>query len=150
MFSSSDVPEALRNLRLFFSIGNFLCDSQLIMNMTEYVTYKRIFWPALLSLKKFLCTEWSVTYVWFSPELSSCVKAIPWCDWYMPPDHRFLDSSSNLGPLISLWEINKFEYCWYNSVRKFRKGFKASVSAIFEFVKFPTRYEWSNIRGTVQ
>jgi hypothetical protein len=30
------------------------------------------------------------------------------------------------------------------------RGCKAFVSAIFEFVKFPTRYEWSNIRGTVQ
>ncbi len=27
-------------------------------------------------------------------------------------------------------------------------GSKAFVSAIFEFVKFPTRYEWSNIKGT--
>jgi hypothetical protein len=30
------------------------------------------------------------------------------------------------------------------------RGSKAFVSAIFEFVKFPTRYEWSKIRGTVQ
>jgi hypothetical protein len=29
------------------------------------------------------------------------------------------------------------------------KGSKAFVSAIFELVKYPTRYEWSNIRGTV-
>jgi hypothetical protein len=27
------------------------------------------------------------------------------------------------------------------------RGSKAFVSAIFEFVKFPMRYEWSNIRG---
>jgi hypothetical protein len=27
---------------------------------------------------------------------------------------------------------------------------KAFVSAIFEFVKFPTRFEWSNIRRLVQ
>ncbi len=30
------------------------------------------------------------------------------------------------------------------------RGSKAFVSAIFKFVKIPTRYEWSNIRGTVQ
>ncbi len=29
------------------------------------------------------------------------------------------------------------------------KGSKAFVSAIFEFVKFPTRYEWSNMRRPV-
>jgi hypothetical protein len=28
-----------------------------------------------------------------------------------------LDSAPNLGPLISRWEINKFENCWYKSVR---------------------------------
>ncbi len=30
------------------------------------------------------------------------------------------------------------------------RGSKAFVSAIFEFVKFPTGYEWSNIRRPVQ
>ncbi len=30
------------------------------------------------------------------------------------------------------------------------RGSKAFVSALFEFVMLPTRYEWSNIRGTVQ
>jgi hypothetical protein len=30
------------------------------------------------------------------------------------------------------------------------RGSKAFVSAIFEFFKFTMRYEWSNIRGTVQ
>jgi hypothetical protein len=30
------------------------------------------------------------------------------------------------------------------------RGSKAFVSAIFEIFKFPTRYELSNIRGTVQ
>jgi hypothetical protein len=30
------------------------------------------------------------------------------------------------------------------------RGSKAFVSAISEFVNFPTRYEWSNIRGTAQ
>jgi hypothetical protein len=30
------------------------------------------------------------------------------------------------------------------------KGSKAFISAIFEFVKFPTRYAWSNIRISIQ
>ncbi len=30
------------------------------------------------------------------------------------------------------------------------RGSKVFVSAIFEFVKFPTIYEWSKIWGTVQ
>ncbi len=29
----------------------------------------------------------------------------------IPPDHLLLDSVPNLGPLISRWEINKFEIC---------------------------------------
>ncbi len=36
--------------------------------------------------------------------------------WYTP-DHLLLDSAPNLGPLISRWEINKFETCSYKSVR---------------------------------
>ncbi len=35
----------------------------------------------------------------------------------LPPDHLLLDSAPNIGPLISCWEINKFENCWYKSVR---------------------------------
>ncbi len=35
----------------------------------------------------------------------------------LPPDHLLLDRSPNLGPHISRWEINKFENCWYTSVR---------------------------------
>jgi hypothetical protein len=66
----------------------------------------------------------------------------------LPPDHLLLDSAPNLGPLTSRWEINKFENCWYKS-QDFR-GSNAFVSAIFEFAKFPTRYEWSNIRRPVQ
>ncbi len=29
----------------------------------------------------------------------------------VPTDHLLLDSAPNLGPLISPWEINKFENC---------------------------------------
>ncbi len=36
---------------------------------------------------------------------------------WTPPGHLLLDSVPNLGPLISRWEINKFENCWYKSVR---------------------------------
>jgi hypothetical protein len=35
----------------------------------------------------------------------------------VPSDHLLLDSAPNLGPLISRWEINKFENCGYKSVR---------------------------------
>ncbi len=35
----------------------------------------------------------------------------------VPSDHLLLDSAPNLGPLISRWETNKFENCWYESVR---------------------------------
>jgi hypothetical protein len=41
----------------------------------------------------------------------------PWVVSTVTPDHLLLDSAPNLGPLISRWEINKFENCWYNSVR---------------------------------
>ncbi len=66
----------------------------------------------------------------------------------LPPGHLLLDSAPNLGPLISRWEINKFENYWYKC-QNFT-GSKAVVSEISEFVNFPTRYEWFNIRGTVQ
>jgi hypothetical protein len=29
----------------------------------------------------------------------------------LPHDHLLLDSALNLGPLVSRWEINKFENC---------------------------------------
>ncbi len=66
----------------------------------------------------------------------------------VPSDHLLLDSALYLGPLISHWEMNKFENYWYKSV-KILEVLKLLFD-IFEFVKFPTRYEWSNIKGTVQ
>ncbi len=36
---------------------------------------------------------------------------------FATPDNLLLDSVPNLGPLISRWEINEFENCWYKSVR---------------------------------
>ncbi len=35
----------------------------------------------------------------------------------LPPDHLLSGSAPHLGPLISRWEIMKFEICWYKSVR---------------------------------
>ncbi len=35
----------------------------------------------------------------------------------IPPNHLLLDTASNLGPLISRWEINRFENFRYKSVR---------------------------------
>ncbi len=35
----------------------------------------------------------------------------------LPPDHLWLDSAPDLGPLISRWDIDKFENCRYKSVR---------------------------------
>ncbi len=35
----------------------------------------------------------------------------------IPPDYLSLNSALNRGPLISRWEMNKFENCWYKSVR---------------------------------
>ncbi len=36
---------------------------------------------------------------------------------HIHPDHLLLVSAPNLGPIISRWEINEFENCWYKSVR---------------------------------
>ncbi len=40
-----------------------------------------------------------------------------YCSQHIPPDHLLLDSAPNLGPLISRGENDKFENCWYKSVR---------------------------------
>ncbi len=34
-----------------------------------------------------------------------------------PPNRLLLGSAPNLGPSISCWKIDKFENCWYKSVR---------------------------------
>ncbi len=66
-----------------------------------------------------------------------------------PPDHLLMDRFPNIGPLISHGNL-----AYSNNAET--KGFRTSknpdsfVSAIFEFVNFPTRYEWSKIRGSVQ
>jgi hypothetical protein len=46
-----------------------------------------------------------------------------------------MDSAPISGPLIFRWEINKFEICWYKSVR-ILEILKLFFSAIFEIVKF--------------
>ncbi len=35
----------------------------------------------------------------------------------IPPDQLLLDNVPNLGPLMTRWEINKLENCWYKCVR---------------------------------
>ncbi len=35
----------------------------------------------------------------------------------LPLDHLLLDRSSNIGPLRSCWELDKFENCWNKSFR---------------------------------
>jgi hypothetical protein len=65
-------------------------------------------------------------------------------------DHLLLDSAPNLGPLIQyLVDILTSSKIADTKCQDFRCS-KAFVSAIFEFVKVPTRYEWSNIRRPVQ
>ncbi len=56
-------------------------------------------------------------------------------NFYILLDHLLFDSAPNIGPLISRWELENPD---------------TFVSAIFELVNFPTRYEWSKIRDTVQ
>jgi hypothetical protein len=65
----------------------------------------------------------------------------------VPPDHLLLDSAPNIGPLIPWWKLDKLKNCWNKSFRTFK--ILTLVSAIFEPVNFPTRYEWFKIRGTV-
>ncbi len=59
-------------------------------------------WRVLISLIHYL----SVIFICpsFYIFLTSCGHDIP-------PDHLLLDSAPNLGPLISCWEIYKFENC---------------------------------------
>ncbi len=61
------------------------------------------------------------------------------------PNHLLLDRSPNIGPLISCWELGKFKYFWNKSFRTSK--ILTLLSAIFELVNFPTRYEWSKIRA---
>ncbi len=86
----------------------------------------------------------------FSPLNRLSLKMSCWYNHSMvTPDHVLLDSAPKLGPLISRWEVKKFENFLIQKCQDFR-GSEAFFSAIFEFVEFPTRYEWSNIRRPVQ
>jgi hypothetical protein len=67
-----------------------------------------------------------VFYIYFNYSISLILPArlqlkekvlVLKCISCVPPDHLFLDSAPNLGPLISRWEIIKFENCCYKSVR---------------------------------
>jgi hypothetical protein len=79
-------------------------------------------------------------------------KGIHWWMFshYPPITYYWTVRAPNLGPLISRWKINKFENCWFKSVRISEVYTKAFVSAVYEFVKLPMRYEWSSIRRLVQ
>jgi hypothetical protein len=54
-------------------------------------------------LRQLMTTEGlrDVSHVW------NLTTAPPFLN--IPPDHLLLDSALNLGPIISCWEINKFE-----------------------------------------
>ncbi len=67
----------------------------------------------------------------------------------VPPDHLLLDSAPKFWTTHISLGNQQVRKLLIQKCLNFR-GSKAFDSAIFEFVKFPTRYEWSNIRGTVQ
>jgi hypothetical protein len=52
-------------------------------------------------------------YLLYKYDVQWCFIIVP----VVPPNHLWLDSAPNLGTLISRWEINKFEHCWYKSVK---------------------------------
>ncbi len=64
-----------------------------------------------------------------------CFPAGQWEQWFQVDlvDHHqityylLLDSAPNLGPLISRWEINRFENCWYKC-----QDFKGSIKLLFQ------------------
>jgi hypothetical protein len=68
---------------------------------------------------------------------------------YIPPNHLLSDRSPNIGPLKSLWELDKFKNCWNKSFRT-SKILTLLNQQFSNFLDFPPRYEWSKIRGTVQ
>jgi hypothetical protein len=43
--------------------------------------------------------------------------SVYWKTCLVPPDHLFLDSAPNIGPLIFRWELDKFKNCWNKSFR---------------------------------
>jgi hypothetical protein len=78
----------------------------------EYVSLKRIYWICDV-LSNTSAHESFMDLFFFFKLTSVGVLRV----FTIPPDHLLLDSAPNLGPLISRWEINKFENCWYKSVK---------------------------------
>jgi hypothetical protein len=142
---------------------NFFSTSVFVWNFENLIAWNSYLWvirPVFMDLFKLFWTSREKTKLWaFFGNLSlyfdSCIgfqSDLALVDFNLnigTPDHLLLDSAPNLGPLISRSEINKFENCSCTSVR-ILEVLNAFVSAIFEFVEFPTRYEWSNIRRPVQ
>jgi hypothetical protein len=58
-----------------------------------------------------------------------------------PRSPLLLDSAPNLGPLISRWEINKFENCWYKIVR-ILEVLKLLFQQIFLICQVPNDEVW--------
>ncbi len=90
-----------------------------------------------------VCSRWrswpcrenvSSTYV---GHFGNSYSPITYCTVPLILDHSYLVGKSTSSKIAD------------TKVHDFR-GSKAFVSAIFELVKFRTRYEWSSIRGTVQ
>ncbi len=65
----------------------------------------------------------------------------------VPPDHLFLGRSPNIGPLIFRWDLDKFKNCWNKSFRTSKIVTRVCQQFFELIVNFPTRYEWSKIRG---
>ncbi len=53
----------------------------------------------------------------YSPLENQIWSQSSWTFTALPPDHLLLDSAPNIGPLISLWELDKFKNCWNKSFR---------------------------------
>jgi hypothetical protein len=105
-------------------------------------------WKVLDSLEiSFLCKNCRSWYRSMSDILKLLMMSWPKKDtpitYYWRTVPLIFDHSYIVG------KLRKFENCWYKSFR-ISEVLKLLLTAIFEFVKFPKRYEWSNIRIAVQ
>jgi hypothetical protein len=67
----------------------------------------------LFTYRKWICIS-NVLYE--DPRRGSLTHVFSVMDEY-PPDHLLLGRSSNIGPFISRWELDKFKNCWNKSFR---------------------------------
>jgi hypothetical protein len=86
------------------------------------------------------CTLWIISFVWSkwllaTPEAEKERERIGvnyfdkiqqprggttlflFLNWTVRPDHLLLDRYPNMGPFISLWELDNFKNCWNKSFR---------------------------------